>query len=124
EDDEILDRGEAFAHDLEAMGPTYIKLGQLLSTRFDLLPPAYTKALARLQDDVAPFDFDQVRELVEEELGGRLEDLYDQFDPEPLAAASLGQVHAATLRNGRPVVVKVQRPTAREVVRGDMETLT
>lgn len=117
------DKAEAFARDLEKMGPTYIKLGQLLSTRFDLMPAAYTQALARLQDDVAPFPMAQVRELVELELGGRIEDLYGDFDEEPLAAASLGQVHAATLRNGRRVVVKVQRPEAREVARGDMETL-
>lgn len=118
------DKAEAFAHDLEAMGPTYIKLGQLLSTRFDLLPAAYTQALSRLQDDVAPFPFEQVREVVEAELGGRIRDLFDEFEEKPLAAASLGQVHGATLRNGRRVVVKVQRPEARDVVRGDMDTLT
>ncbi|WP_104106956.1 AarF/UbiB family protein [Nocardioides sp. 616] len=117
------DKAEAFARDLEKMGPTYIKLGQLLSTRFDLLPVAYTQALARLQDDVTPFGFEAVREIVEAELGGRLEDLYGDFDPEPMAAASLGQVHRATLRNGREVVVKVQRPEARDVARADMDTL-
>lgn len=117
------DKAEQFARDLEAMGPTYVKLGQLLSTRFDLLPAAYTTALARLQDDVDPFDFEVVREVVESELGGQLRHLFADFDPEPLAAASLGQVHRATLPDGRPVVVKVQRPEAREVVRRDMEVL-
>lgn len=114
---------EAFAADLEAMGPTYIKLGQLLSTRFDLLPPAYTQALTRLQDSVKPFPFEQVREIVEEELGARIKDLFAFFDEEPLAAASLGQVHRATTRSGRDVVVKVQRPDVRETVRGDMDAL-
>ncbi|WP_200946940.1 ABC1 kinase family protein [Janibacter sp. Soil728] len=117
------DDAEAFAADLEAMGPTYIKLGQLLSTRFDLLPPAYTEALTRLQDSVAPFPFEEVREIVEEELGARIKDLFAFFDEEPLAAASLGQVHRATTRSGRDVVVKVQRPDVRETVRGDMDAL-
>jgi len=117
------DKAAQFARDLEEMGPTYIKLGQLLSTRFDLLPAAYTEALSRLQDDVAPFPFEVVEQVVEEELGARIKDLYDDFEVEPLAAASLGQVHRATLRDGREVVVKVQRPEARDVVREDMDVL-
>lgn len=121
EGDEAL--AERFAADLEELGPTFIKLGQLLSTRFDLLPPAYTTALSRLQDDAEPVAFDSIRELVETELGGEIHDLFGSFDPEPLAAASLGQVHRATLRNGREVVVKVQRPDIREQAREDMETL-
>ena len=118
------EKAEAFARDLEALGPTYIKLGQLLSTRFDLLPPAYTTALARLQDDAEPFAFEVVEEIVEAELGGRIRHLYADFEREPVAAASLGQVHRATLRDGRSVVVKVQRPEARDLARDDMETLT
>ena len=114
---------EQFAGDLEAMGPTYIKLGQLLSTRFDLLPAAYTEALTRLQDTVQPFPFDEVRAIVESELDGRIRDFFAEFDEEPLAAASLGQVHRAVTRTGRDVVVKVQRPDVRETVRGDMEVL-
>lgn len=121
--DDAQQRAEAFAGDLEAMGPTYIKMGQLLSTRFDLLPPAYTEALTRLQDTVEPFPFDEVREIVEEELGARIKDLFAFFDEEPLAAASLGQVHRATTRSGRDVVVKVQRPDVRETIRGDMDVL-
>lgn len=117
------DKAEQLAHDLEALGPTFVKLGQLLSTRYDLLPPAYTTALARLQDEVAPFDFAQVQQIVESELGAELRHLYADFDPEPLAAASLGQVHRATLRNGREVAVKVQRPDVRDTVRQDMEVL-
>jgi ubiquinone biosynthesis protein len=117
------DKAELFAQDLEAMGPTYVKLGQLLSTRTDLLPPAYTEALTRLQDDVAPIPFEEVQEAVETELGAGLRHLFASFDEQPLAAASLGQVHRATLPSGREVVVKVQRPGAREIVRNDMQVL-
>lgn len=117
------ERAEAFADDLEKMGPTFIKLGQLLSTRFDLLPASYTTALERLQDAVDPIPFETVREVVESELGATLKERFSDFDVEPLAAASLGQVHRAVLRNGRDVVVKVQRPQVREVVREDMVVL-
>ncbi|GAA6526165.1 AarF/UbiB family protein [Intrasporangium sp. DVR] len=131
EEGEALDLGaqedgagpERLAADLERMGPTFIKLGQLLSTRVDLLPPAYTDALARLQDDVEPFPAEHVREIVEKELGAPIRSLFSEFDDVPLAAASLAQVHRATTRNGRDVVVKVQRPDVRETVRGDMEVL-
>src|SRR4051812_5964952 len=105
------------------MGPTFIKLGQLLSTRADLLPPPYLDSLARLQDDLEPFGFDEVRTTIEDELGVRLSRIYDDFDETPLAAASLGQVHAATLRGGRDVVVKVQRPGIRRQVFDDLEVL-
>lgn len=117
------ERAEVFAADLERMGPTYIKMGQLLSTRFDLLAPAYTQALTRLQDSVRPFPVDEVREIIEAELGMRVKDAFAFFDDEPLAAASLGQVHRATTRSGRDVVVKVQRPDVRETIREDMEAL-
>ncbi len=112
------------ADDLEAMGPTFVKLGQLMSSRVDLITPEYVEALSRLQDDVAPFPFEEVREIVSDELQVRLESVFPTFDHEPLAAASLGQVHRATLRDGREVVVKVQRPHIREQVRRDMEVLT
>lgn len=117
------ERANAFADDLEKMGPTFIKLGQLLSTRFDLLPASYTTALERLQDAVDPIPFEEIREVVESELGATLKERFNDFDVEPLAAASIGQVHRATLRNGREVVVKVQRPQVREVVREDMVVL-
>ena len=111
------------AADLEAMGPTFVKLGQLLSSRVDLVPPAYVEALARLQDDVAPFPADEAEEIIGRELGVRLSKVFPTFDREPLAAASLGQVHRATLRDGRKVVVKVQRPGIRETVLEDLEVL-
>ena len=111
------------AEDLERLGPTFVKLGQLLSGRSDLLPLAYTDALARLQDDVEPFSFADVERIVEAELGARMSKLFPMFESEPLAAASLGQVHRAALRDGRMVAVKVQRPNAREQVTKDLEAL-
>ncbi len=117
------DRAERLAEDIEAMGPTYIKLGQLLSTRFDLLPPAYTTALSRLQDRVGPFPVEEAREMIEADFGIQVRHLYADFDDVPMAGASLGQVHRARLRSGREVVVKVQRPGVRETIRDDMEVL-
>jgi len=118
-----LDDAERLAADLEALGPTFIKLGQLLSTRADLLPLPYLKALARLQDRVAPFSFAEVEAIVASELGVRLSKAFAEFDAEPLAAASLAQVHRAALRDGRPVAVKVQRPGVREQIVEDLEVL-
>ena len=114
---------EAFARDLESLGPTFIKLGQLLSTRGDLLPAAYIQALSRLQDDLDPFPFDEVERIVQDELGARLSKAFETFDRQPIAAASLGQVHRATLRDGREVAVKVQRPGVRERVLEDLASL-
>ncbi len=111
------------ASDLESMGATYIKLGQLLSTRHDMLPAAYTAELERLQDDVEPVDVDEIRAVIEEELGLRVRDVFEEFDDEPMAAASLAQIHRARLADGRDVVVKVQRPGVRELVRDDMAVL-
>jgi len=115
---------EELADDLERMGPTFVKLGQLLSSRADLLPAPYLAALARLQDKVKPFSFAEVEEIVQSELGVRISKAFALFDPTPIAAASLGQVHAAALRDGRPVVVKVQRPGIREQIIEDFEVLS
>ncbi|HEU5090770.1 MAG TPA: AarF/UbiB family protein, partial [Roseiflexaceae bacterium] len=95
---------------LIALGPTYIKLGQMLSTRPDMVPPAYLRELNRLQDTVPPFDSEQAIAIVEADLGAPLARLFATFEREPFAAASLGQVHAATLPDGSQVVVKIQRP--------------
>jgi predicted unusual protein kinase regulating ubiquinone biosynthesis (AarF/ABC1/UbiB family) len=114
---------QAFAADLEKLGPTFIKLGQLLSTRADLLPPAYLDALARLQDNVEPFPFEDVERIVQDELGVRLSKAFESFQREPIAAASLGQVHRALLRDGRQVAVKVQRPDVRDRVLKDLDAL-
>ncbi|HEX6248917.1 MAG TPA: AarF/UbiB family protein [Nocardioidaceae bacterium] len=127
-DDDQVETGDPeaaarLAADLEDLGPTFVKLGQLLSSRVDLLTPAYIDALARLQDKVEPFPYDQVEEIVSEEIGVRISRIFTSFEKEPLAAASLGQVHRATLRDGREVVVKVQRPGIRRQVLEDMEVL-
>ncbi len=116
-------KAEHLADDLERMGPTFVKLGQLLSTRPDLVPAPYADALARLQDDVEPFPFEEVERIVTAELGVRLSRAFASFDETPLAAASLGQVHRATLRDGRPVAVKVQRPGVRERIVEDLDAL-
>ena len=114
---------EDLAKDLEKLGPTFIKLGQLLSTRADLLPGPYLEALERLQDHIEPFPYEEVERIVSGELGVRISKAFADFDPVPLAAASLAQVHRAEMRDGREVVVKVQRPDIREVIVADLEAL-
>ncbi|HXG93729.1 MAG TPA: AarF/UbiB family protein [Blastocatellia bacterium] len=114
---------ESLADDLERLGPTFIKLGQLLSTRPDLLPLPYLEALTRLQDNVEPFDYEQVEQIVSSEIGARISKAFLEFDKTPMAAASLGQVHRARLRDGRAVAVKVQRPNIREKIVEDLEAL-
>ena len=116
-------RPEELADDLEKLGPAFIKLGQLLSTRADLLPPAYLVALGRLQDNVEPFSFAEVEETIERELGFRISKGFESFEATPVAAASLGQVHRAALRDGRQVAVKVQRPEIRDRVAEDLATM-
>jgi ubiquinone biosynthesis protein len=116
-------KAEELADDLEKLGPTFIKLGQLLSTRSDMLPEPYLEALTRLQDNVEPFSIEEVEQTVSSELGARLSKLFTDFDREPTAAASLSQVHRATMRDGRAVVVKVQRPGIREQIVEDLEAL-
>ena len=120
---ETAPKAEELAADLEKLGPTFIKLGQLLSTRADLLPTPYLEALTRLQDHIEPFDYEEVDRIVSGELGVRLSKAFAYFDPEPLAAASLAQVHRAQMRDGREVVVKVQRPNIREQIVEDLESL-
>jgi ubiquinone biosynthesis protein len=109
--------------ELVRMGPTFIKLGQLLSTRADLLPPVYLEALSRLRDDVEPLEQGVAEKVIEEELGVRISTAFASFDVDPIGSASLGQVHRATLRDGRPVAVKVQRPGIRRRALEDMEVI-
>jgi len=116
-------RPEEFVSDLEALGPTFIKIGQALSTRADMVPPEYLAALERMQDDVAPVAFDEMRAVLEEELGVRVNKVFDSFDETPLGCASLAQVYRATLRDGRVVAVKVQRPDITETIRNDLDAL-
>ena len=112
------------AADLERLGPTFIKLGQLMSTRADMLPASWVVELERLQDRVKPFPAAEARRVVETELGARVGRLFREFDDEPVAAASLSQIHRAKLRDGRVVAVKIQRPGVRETIVEDMEALS
>ncbi|MCW1916304.1 AarF/UbiB family protein [Luteolibacter sp. GHJ8] len=111
------------ADDIEKLGPAFVKIGQLLSTRSDLLPPAYLDALGRLQDKVEAVDYEEIENTVQAELGVRVSKAFESFERKPLAAASLGQVHLATLRGGRQVAVKVQRPGIRRKISEDLESL-
>jgi len=108
---------------LEELGPTFVKLGQVLSTRPDLVPPAYIAELTKLQDTVPPAAWEPVRAQIETELGAPLKELFATFDPAPIAAASLAQVHAATLPDGSEVVVKAQRPDIETTIETDLEIL-
>lgn len=112
------------AKDLEELGPTFIKLGQLLSTRSDFVPLAYMEALSMLQDHIQPFSYEKVEAIVNVEIGARISKAFQHFDPVPMAAASLGQVHYAVLRSGQEVAVKVQRPDVREQVATDLAAIS
>ena len=124
ESEYVPSEAESLADDLEKLGPTFIKLGQLLSTRADLLPLPYMRALARLQDEVEPFSFEEAESIITSELGVRISKAFSEFDSVPIAAASLGQVHRAAMRDGRKVAVKVQRPGIREQIIKDMDALS
>lgn len=105
------------------LGPTFIKIGQTLATRADLLPVEYVQELSRLQDEVPPFPTEQAREIIEAELRARIEEIFESFEDTPVAAASLGQVHRARLRTGQSVAVKVQRPGLAEHIEFDIKVL-
>jgi ubiquinone biosynthesis protein len=117
------ERGRHLREMLDELGPTFVKFGQLLSTRPDVVPPDIVAELRGLQDDVTPFPFAQVREVVEDELGLTIEQAYLEFGETPIAAASIGQVHRAILPNGDAVVVKVQRPNAPRQIENDLALL-
>ncbi|HJU88779.1 MAG TPA: AarF/UbiB family protein [Gemmatimonadaceae bacterium] len=121
ESEVMAERAVAFRKRLVELGPAYVKLGQVLSTRPDLLPEPYIEELRRLQDDVGAIPVDDVKQVIEEQLGARLSKLFAAFQDEPIGTGSLGQVHGAELREGRPVVVKVQRPGIRETLKDDLE---
>jgi ubiquinone biosynthesis protein len=116
-------RAEELAADLERMGPTFVKLGQLLSTRPDIVSPPYLEALSRLQNEVEAFPYEQVEQIVATELGVRISKAFSDFETTPFASASLGQVHRAALRDGRAVAVKVQRPGIRDTIVSDLGAL-
>ena len=113
-------RGRHLREMLDELGPTFVKFGQLLSTRPDVVPPDIIAELRGLQDDVRPFPFADVERMIEEDLGQPIERLFLEFEETPLAAASIGQVHGAVLPNGRRVVVKVQRPNAPRQIEADL----
>src|SRR2546421_11440490 len=116
-------RGQHLREMLDELGPTFVKFGQLLSMRPDVLPPDIITELRGLQDDVRPFPFAQVEQVVEEDLGLTLDKLFTEFEEKPVAAASIGQVHRARLPNGRDVAVKVQRPGAPRQIEADLALL-
>ncbi|MEW6066166.1 ABC transporter [Desulforamulus profundi] len=115
--------GERIRLVLQELGPTFVKLGQIASTRPDLLPEDIVRELEKLQDRVPPFSFQEVREIVQEELGGDLEEIFCHFEDSPLAAASIGQVHQAILCSGEKVAIKIQRPNITTVIETDLEIL-
>lgn len=120
---EALSTAQRVRMALEELGPTFIKLGQVLSTRPDVVPPDFITEFTRLQQHVPPFPVAQVRQIIEDELGRSVDEVYERFDTQPLAAASIGQVHRAALRGGEEVVVKVQRPGIESVIEADLEIL-
>lgn len=120
---ERLTRAERLRFACADLGPTFIKLAQVLSTRPDLIPLEFAQELAKLQDQVPPFPFAQVKEIIEAEFKTPLENKFASFAPTPLAAASIGQVHRARLLNGEEVAVKVQRPGIRQLIEVDLEIL-
>ncbi|HZO74049.1 MAG TPA: AarF/UbiB family protein [Ktedonobacteraceae bacterium] len=122
-DNICAENAERLSRALEELGPCFIKFGQVMSTRPDLLPPPYIVALSRLQDSITPVAGDAIIAIVERELGAPLSELFRFFDPCPLATASIAQVHQATLPDGTPVVVKVQRPGVRAQVEKDIEVM-
>jgi ubiquinone biosynthesis protein len=121
--DASSERGRRLRETFDELGPTFVKFGQLLSTRPDVVPPDIVVELRKLQDDVSPFPFSQVEQVIAEELGQPIERLFVEFVEQPIAAASIGQVHQAVLPNGRRVAVKVQRPTAPRQIEADLALL-
>ena len=120
---EKLSRAQRVRMACEELGPTYIKFGQILSTRPDLVPVDFIKELSKLQDNVPSSPFSEVSKIVESELGGPPEDIFDFFEKTPLASASIGQVYRATLKDGEAVAVKVQRPGIKKIIEVDLEIM-
>ncbi|MGD9054795.1 MAG: AarF/UbiB family protein [Desulfobacterales bacterium] len=120
---EKLTRPQRLRMAFEELGPTYIKLGQILSTRPDLVPVDILEELARLQDEVPPFPFEDVKAVIESEFGVPAEELFDQLDNQPLASASIGQVHKARTKDGEPIAVKFQRPDIQKIIEVDLEIM-
>jgi ubiquinone biosynthesis protein len=124
EDAEAPSTAARVAHMLQELGPTYVKLGQILGSRADLLPPAFIEEFRSLQDHVKPFPTTEARAAVEQELGGPITQFYSEFADEPFAAGSIAQAYKATTRDGRQVVVKVRRPGIGAILEADIDILT
>lgn len=122
-EENLSDIGVKLRHSLQSLGPTFIKLGQIASSRRDIVPEKIAVELEKLQDDVQSFSFDQVKEIIERELDSPLEQLYADFEEIPLATASIGQVHVAHLHSGDEVAVKVQRPDIERIIKTDLSIL-
>ncbi|MGY6277726.1 ABC1 kinase family protein [Methylomonas sp. MgM2] len=118
-----LDTPHRLRHMLEELGPTFIKMGQILATRVDLFPPAYIAEFEKLLDQVPPLPFDELLPQLEEDLGGSVDDIFLEIDTQAVAAASLAQVHKAVLKNGDPVVLKIRRPGIRRIIEADLHLL-
>ncbi len=118
-----LDTPQRIRRVLEDLGPTFIKLGQILATRVDLFPPAYIAEFEKLQDEAPPVPFDELLPQLEEDLGGRIDDFFSSVERQPLAAASIAQVHKAVLKDGTPVILKIRRPGLRKIIEADLRLL-
>ncbi|KLU64596.1 putative protein kinase UbiB [Desulfosporosinus acididurans] len=123
EDIDPMSMGERVRQVLEELGPAYIKIGQIASTRADIFPEEIIEELEKLQDNVPPFSFQEVHRIIEEELGSPVEEIFSMFEKTAVAAASIGQVHLAQLRTGEKVAVKVQRPNIKDLIDTDLEIL-
>jgi ubiquinone biosynthesis protein len=119
----VIGPAEHLRRACEELGTLFIKLGQALSTRSDLLPDAYRGELAKLQDEVVPVPAAVIADVIREDLGAPPDKLFESFDPKPLGSASIGQVHAARLLDHREVVIKVRKPHVDELVKVDLEIL-
>lgn len=122
-DEERVSLPRRFRLVIEDLGPTFVKLGQILSTRSDLLPPEFLNELDKLQDDVSPLAWMPLKQVIEKELDAPVEELFASVDPIPLASASIAQVHTATLLNGDEVVIKIQRPNVDKIINTDLDIL-
>ncbi len=120
----ILSEAERLRRALEELGPTFIKFGQILSTRHDLIPSEYIHELSKLQDRVIPYEYAEAKKVIEKEFGKNIEEVYQSFNPKQIAAASIGQVYRATLAGGEEVAVKVMRPGVEEIIETDLAILT
>lgn len=123
EEHKVLETPQRMRRALEDLGPTFIKLGQILATRVDLFPPRYIAEFEKLQDEAPPIPFEKLRPQLEEDLGATVDEVFLFFDKKPLAAASIAQVHKARLKNGLEVIVKIRRPGLRRIIEADLRLL-